>query len=141
MKNDRKPDPVELADLVGFESSVETRVDGSLTARAVGSGGVEVLATPSMILLFEQAARDAVQDSLPEGFTTVGTRVDIQHLSATPVGERVVVTAVVTGVEGRRLVFRVRAADRLGTVGMGTHERYVVDLEDFMRRTSNKYSD
>lgn len=141
MENDRKHAALELTDLVGLRRSVEIRVDASLTASAVGSGGVDVLATPSMVLLFEKAARDAVQGSLPEGFTTVGTRVDIQHVSATPVGEMVTVTAAVTEACGRRLVFRVRAADRLGTVGSGIHERYVVDLEEFMDRTSRKYSE
>ncbi len=121
-----------------MEHSIETTVDGTMTASAVGSGGVEVLATPWMILLFEQAARDAVQEYLPEGQTTVGTRVDIRHVSATPVGERVTAEAVVKEIDGRRIVFHVSARDEHCRIGFGTHERYIVELDEFMRKLSGR---
>lgn len=132
---------MDLEQLTGMERTVETVVDSSSTASAVGSGGVDVLATPSMILLFEQAARDAVQSALPEGYTTVGTAVNVRHLSATPVGEKVTARAVVVGVEGRRIHFRVTASDRRGTAGKGTHERFVINLRNFMEKLSGSNTD
>lgn len=132
--------PFDTEHLVGLEKSLEMMVDETVTASAVGSGGVEVLATPSMILMFEQAARDAVQDSLPEGWTTVGTKVDVEHLAATPKDELVRVSAKVTGTCGRRIVFHVTASDRMGTVGQGTHERFIVELKSFINRIADRYS-
>jgi predicted thioesterase len=131
---------MDLDHLMGLSRNIEITVDRSITASAVGSGGVDVLSTPSMILLFEQAARDAVQGSLPEGYTTVGTSVDIRHVSATPVGEKVTVEARVVDVDGRRIIFEVSASDRLGPVGEGIHQRFVVDLEKFMDRLDERYS-
>ncbi len=132
---------MDLDHLIGLEHSVEITVDDSVTASSVGSGGVDVLSTPSMILLFEQIARDAVQPALPEGFTTVGTRVDIEHISATPMGEKVRAGASVIEVNGRRIIFAVCASDRHGTVGRGTHERFVVDLGRFMEKLAERYSE
>ena len=132
---------MDLKHLKGLERTVELKVTEAVTASAVGSGGVEVLSTPSMILLFEQAARDAVQPGLPEGHTTVGTRVDVRHLSATPMGETVTVTARAVDVEGRRVVFKVSAFDRKGEIGAGTHERFVVDLQRFMGGLRRKFKD
>lgn len=132
---------MDLEHLTGMERTIETVVDRPSTASAVGSGGVDVLATPSMILLFEQAARDAVQAALPEGYTTVGTAVNVQHLSATPVGGKVTVRAVVEKVDGRRIHFRVTAVDRHGTAGKGTHERFAVNLKNFMEKLSRRNTD
>ncbi len=132
-------EPREFGQLAGKTRSRAVTVDGSMTASAVGSGGVEVFSTPSMILLFEQVARDAVQEHLPQGYTTVGTKVDVKHLSAVPVGEKVTISAIVDSVEGRKLIFRVEASDRLGPVGKGTHERLIVHLAKFMEKVSGKY--
>jgi len=132
---------MDLKHLKGLERTVELKVTEAVTAAAVGSGGVEVLSTPSMILLFEQAARDAVQAGLPEGHTTVGTRVDVRHLSATPMGETVRATARAVEVEGGRIVFRVSAFDRKGRIGSGTHERFVVDLQRFNGGLREKFED
>jgi predicted thioesterase len=130
-------EPVDFSDLVGRETSESTLVTEKNTASAVGSGGVHVFATPSMILLMEQAARNAVQDALPDGWTTVGTRVDVRHLAATPLGQKVVAKATVVDVDGRRLVFEVEASDQRGKVGEGKHERFIVDLERFMSKLEN----
>lgn len=131
---------MQLDHLLGLSCRLEITVDHTVTASSVGSGGVDVLSTPSMILLFEQAARDAVQSSLPGGHTTVGTMVEVRHLSATPAGEKVTAVAEVIGVEGRRILFNVKATDRLGKVGEGEHERYVVDLSRFMGKLKERYS-
>jgi fluoroacetyl-CoA thioesterase len=129
---------MELLHLSGLSHSAETTVVESITASAVGSGGVDVLSTPSLILLFEQAARDAVQHALPEGFTTVGIKVDIEHISATPLGEHVRAEATVIAVEGRRITFEVSAVDEHGTIGFGNHVRSVINLNRFMKKLSDR---
>ena len=95
------------------------------------SRGVGVLSTPAMIAMMESTARLAVADALPPGHETVGVRVDVRHLAPAPLGSRVRVEAELVGVEGRRLVFRVRASLGGRVIGEGTHERYIVDLARF----------
>jgi predicted thioesterase len=106
-----------------------------MTAAAVGSGGLDVLSTPWMIAMMESASRDAVQKHLPEGFTTVGTRVDVRHTAPVYVGTEVTVESAVVEISGRILRFRVavRCGDR--EVGSGFHERAVVNMEKFMSRS------
>ena len=87
-----------------------------------------VLATPVMILAMENAALNAIRDYLVPGESAVGTAVDVRHLAATPVGQRVTADAEVIKVEGRRIVFAVTARDEAEEIGRGTHERMVVDL-------------
>ncbi|MCL2396659.1 MAG: thioesterase family protein [Defluviitaleaceae bacterium] len=112
--------------------TAERIVEAKDTAVAIGSGEVEVFATPAMILLMEEAARLAVQPALPTGSTTVGTVVNVQHLAATPVGMKVRATATLTEINGRRLVFEVEATDEKGIIGKGIHERAVIDIQRFM---------
>ena len=104
----------------------------------MGSGRIHVLATPVMINLIEAAALAAVEQSLPEQHQSLGTRLDISHVAATPVGMRVRATAEVVGVEGRTIRFRVRAEDEHDLIGEGTHERVVVNLERFDERVREK---
>lgn len=108
------------------------------TARHLGSGGVDVLATPELVRLVEQAAVAAVDPHLPAGIATVGAVVEIQHLAPTPVGMRVEARAELVAVEGRRLTFAVEASDEREVVGRGRHERVIVDLERFRQRLSAK---
>lgn len=115
-----------------YASTVE--VGSGNTAIALGSGSLEVFATPAMTALMENAAMNAVAASLPEGSTTVGTRLDIAHTRATAPGETVTAEARLVEVEGRRLVFEVEARDSMGTIGRGMHERFVVDREKFMAK-------
>jgi len=119
---------------VGASHTAEKLVGQHDTAAHMGSGTVEVFATPAMILLMELAARNAVQSHLPEGSTTVGTVVNVQHLSATPLGAKVAATAVLTGIDGRKLTFKIEASDENGVIGRGTHERAIIDIERFMAR-------
>jgi fluoroacetyl-CoA thioesterase len=93
-----------------------------------------VLATPLMILAMENAALNAIRDYLEPGETALGTVVDIRHIAATPVGQRVTAEAEVTRVEDRRIVFAVTARDDVEEIGSGTHERMVVDLRRLTRR-------
>ncbi len=116
----------------GLSHTSTATVDGKNTAIAYGSGGLEVFATPAMIGLMENAAMNAVAAHLPEGSATVGTLVNIAHNRATPLGERVAATAILTAVDGRSLVFEVTASDAQGEIGRGTHTRFVVDIERFM---------
>ena len=102
------------------------------TAKELGSGSVEVLATPMLIALMEAAALDAVQGFLAEGWTTVGTRIDVEHMRATPLGGRVTAEAVLVKRADRVLEFTVQAWDGLGAVGQGTHTRVIIDRDKFM---------
>ncbi|GER81899.1 MAG: thioesterase family protein [Thermogemmatispora sp.] len=118
----------------GLKGEASTTVVHENTAAAVGAGGVEVFATPMMIALMENAAWQAVADFLEEGYVSVGTRVDVRHLAATPIGQRVHATAELVEVDGRRLVFRVEAYDEEKKIGEGIHERFIVHLQRFLER-------
>jgi len=98
-----------------------------------------VLATPVMIMVMENAALNAMKSYLEVGESAVGTRVDVTHLAATPAGRRIVGHAEVTRVEGRRIEFRIRATDGTEDIGVGTHERMVIDLVKFSERLRAKF--
>jgi fluoroacetyl-CoA thioesterase len=97
-----------------------------------------VLATPVMIMVMENAALNAIKPYLDAGESALGTRVDVRHLAATPAGRRVTGEAEVTKVDGRRIEFRIRAADGTEEIGVGTHERMVIDLAKFSERMKAK---
>ena len=113
-------------------------VTDEVTAAAVGSGMLPVFATPSMIALIEKAAAESVAAGLDPGMTTVGTRLDIAHTAATPVGMAVLAEAELSVIDGRRLVFTVRAFDEAGEIGSGTHERFIVNAEKFLAKAEAK---
>ena len=104
------------------------------TAQSVGSGTLPVFATPMMVALMENAAMKAAEQLLQEGESTVGSELNIKHLRPTAIGEEVSATAVLTAQEGRKLTFSVLATDRNGTIGEGTHIRYIVNIEKFMSK-------
>ncbi len=109
-------------------------VNESQTAQFVGSGGLPVFSTPSLIALMESTAMNMFTE-LPEGKTSVGTEISIKHLKASPIGALVHCTATVIGIEGRRYTFSLKAFDDNDFVlGEGTHERFVVDIEKFMSK-------
>ena len=118
----------------GLKYSVSTRVDNTNTAAALGSGSLDVFATPAMVALMENAALEAVAKSLPEGSTTVGTLVNVAHTRATGMGDIVTAEAVLEEVDGRRLIFSVTASDSKGQIGKGMHERFIVDCERFLSK-------
>jgi len=122
----------------GLVGEASVQVTPELSARHLGSGGVEVYATPSMIALMETAAVKAVDPLLPEGQATVGVSVEIKHLAATPAGQTVRARAEVMGVEGRRVHFVVQAWDEDELIGEGTHTRYVIDMARFLERVEAK---
>ncbi|TMK10226.1 MAG: thioesterase [Alphaproteobacteria bacterium] len=98
-----------------------------------------VLATPVMIMVMENAALNAIKPYLDAGESALGTRVDVRHLAATPAGRRVTGEAEVTKVAGRRIEFRIRATDGTEEIGIGTHERMLIDLEKFSERMKTKF--
>ena len=104
-------------------------------AATMGSGDLNVFATPAMVALMENAM-SAVADELPEGSTTVGAMMNTTHIKPSAVGDTVSATAVLKEVEGRKLTFEVRAQDSMGVIGEGTHVRYIVDKEKFMSKLS-----
>ena len=122
----------------GPTASTEIMVGTRDTAPHVGSGKIKVLATPVLVMLLEEAALNAVEGLLPPGHQTVGTRLDISHTAATPVGMRVTAHAEVTKVDGRKLIFRIWADDEIEQIGAGTHERIIVNVERFDVRTQAK---
>lgn len=123
---------------VGLIGESVTEVTPAHTALAVGSGTLEVLSTPSLVALMESAACAALEDVMSDGASTVGIEIQVKHLSATPVGERVVAMAEVTRIEGRRIVLEVRAWDEHELIGTGIHVRYVIDAQSFMERLHSK---
>jgi predicted thioesterase len=122
----------------GLTGATEIVVGTRDTAPHVGSGKIKVLATPVLVSLMEEAALNAVEGLLPQGHQTVGTRLDITHVAATPVGLRVVARAELTKVEGRRLTFRIWADDERDRIGEGTHERIIVEVARFDARAQEK---
>ncbi len=123
---------------VGMKAEIELVVEQEHTAMAFGSGGVKVFATPMMIGLMEKAALTAVDAHLGEGFATVGTVVIGKHLAATPVGMKVRAVAELTAVEGKKLTFKIEAYDEKEKIGEGIHERYIIELAKFIKRTEEK---
>lgn len=122
----------------GLVGHATLRVGEEHTAPRIGSGRVHVLATPVMINLMESAALDAAEHLLPVGHQSLGTRLDISHIAATPVGMQVRATAEVVEVTGNRIVFRVEAHDETELIGEGSHDRIVVDVGRFDRRVQKK---
>ncbi len=125
----------------GIKGFGELVVNESNTAEALGSGSLAVLATPSMIALMEKTARLSVDPFLEEGQSTVGTLVNVKHLSATPVGMKVTCNTELVEIDRRRLVFHVECSDEKGLIGEGDHERFIIDAEKFMSKASAKLSE
>ncbi len=123
---------------VGMKGEVATLVEREDTALEVGSGSLLVYATPCMVALMEGAACEAIAEALDESKTTVGTELNIQHLSATPVGLEVRAEAVVTAVEGKVITFEVHAYDEAGEIGKGTHKRVIVPTQKFLEKAYSK---
>lgn len=118
----------------GLSAQSRTTVTAANTAATMGSGDLGVFATPSMVALMEHAAMTAVAAALPEGSSTVGAEMNVTHIKPSGLGAEITATAVLTGVEGRKLTFNVGARDAEGMIGEGVHVRYVVDREKFMAK-------
>ncbi len=122
----------------GLTGEYQTPVTAALTARQMGSGSLEVYATPALAALMEAAAVAALDPLLQPGQTSVGTTLEVRHLAATPPGMVVRARAEVTAVDGRRVTFAIQAWDERELIGEGVHTRVVVDTERFLSRLEAK---
>jgi predicted thioesterase len=122
----------------GLEGHAVATVGPALMAPAMGSGTVEVYATPAMVALMEAAAVDCVERLLPPGHVTLGVHLDVSHRAATPAGDAVSAHATLVAIDGRKLTFQIQARDSVEQIGEATHARVIVDRERFMARTTAK---
>ena len=123
---------------VGSKGRSESVVTEHNTACAVGSGLVPVFATPYMVALMENAAVNAVQGALEQGQGTVGTRLDVTHDAATPIGMKVWAEAELTEINGKALTFSVVAYDESGLIGKGVHGRFIIAVDRFLAKAEKK---
>jgi predicted thioesterase len=122
----------------GIEAQKTDTVTKEKCASVWGSGGLPVYATPAMIALMEGSALAAVDALLPSGWSTVGTELNVKHLSASPLGMKVSARAELISIDGRVLSFTVEAFDEAGKIGEGAHKRFIVENEKFMAKTEAK---
>lgn len=123
---------------VGLKNKKTITVTEDMLASALGSGAAPVFATPRMVLLMEDVAFNCVAPYLEEGQATVGTKLDISHISATPAGMDVTAECELVEVDRRRLVFKVSAYDSAGLIGEGMHERFIIDSDKFVAKAEAK---
>lgn len=122
----------------GMRGEQTVLVTEQTTALALGSGRLPVFATPAMAALMEGACVAAADPALPEGFSTVGTALEIKHISATPLGMTVRASGELTAIDGRELVFQVEAFDGAGKIGEGSHRRFIVETGKFLKKVQAK---
>ena len=125
---------------IGLTKTASETVNDTNTAKTVGSGSLNVYATPMMIARMEEAAANLAEENLPAGYTSVGILMNVAHTAVTPCGLKVKATAVLTKVEGKKLTFEVRAEDEAGEIGKGVHERFIVESERFQQKADSKKS-
>ena len=123
---------------IGMQHSATATVTQDMTAAAMKSGLVPVLATPILVALLENTCLECVAPALEEGQTTVGTQVNVSHQAATPVGMEVRLSCTLTEIDRRRLVFAVEAWDACECISKGTHERFIVSMDKFIAKTQEK---
>lgn len=119
---------------IGLKNTSQTVVTEKNTAKTMGSGNLDVFATPAMVALMENAAMNAVANELPQGSTTVGSLMNTTHIKPSGIGATITATAELVAVEGRKLTFHVSASDGESVIGEGEHIRFVVDIERFMSK-------
>ena len=122
----------------GIKHEVTITVTEDVTAAKMKSGSLQVLATPYMVALMEQAASELCDKYVPEGISTVGTMLNISHLAPTPVGASVKAVATLTAFDGRKASFDVEAYDEIGLIGKGTHERFTIKIDSFMKKAQER---
>jgi predicted thioesterase len=123
---------------IGIKGTESVKVDETNSARKVGSGTLDVFATPAMIALMEKTAWKSVAPYLEEGQGTVGIKLEVSHDAPTPLGMTVTCESSLVEIDGRRLVFDVSASDDKGVIGKGRHERFIVDNEKFQAKANAK---
>lgn len=123
---------------IGMKGKQEVAADETNSAKTMGSGTLDVFATPAMIALMEKTAWESVQPYLEEGSGTVGTLMNVKHVAASPVGMKITCETELTKVDGRALTFSVKAFDEAGLIGEGEHERFIVYNEKFQAKADAK---
>lgn len=123
---------------IGIQGKETLCVSGKYSAKTLESGTLEVFGTPAMIALMEKTAWKSVQGHLEAGQGTVGISLDIKHISATPLEMKVYCESELTGIDGKKLTFSVKAYDEAGLIGEGLHERFIVNNEKFQKKTDEK---
>ncbi len=123
---------------IGIKGQKTVKVLEENTAKVMKSGSLPVYATPSMIALIEETAWNSVNDYLEEGQATVGTKLNISHLSSTPLGMEVRCNTELIEVDRKKLIFDVKVYDEVGLIGEGTHERFIINTEKFLKKTDSK---
>lgn len=126
---------------IGDSLEIKDRVNEEMLAVTVGSGELEVLATPSVIALMENAASNLAKSGLSEEYTTVGTMINIEHISPTPLGAKIKAEAVLKESDGRIFKFDVIAYDEKGVIAKGEHTRVSVNAEKFQKKADEKFSE
>ncbi|MBE5911279.1 thioesterase family protein [Pseudobutyrivibrio sp.] len=124
---------------IGMKGKAETIVTIDNTAKAFTSGALDVFATPAMISLMEETCWKMIQPELEEGSGSVGTKVDVSHTAPSAIGMTVKCEATLTEIDGRKLTFEVVCSDENGVVGMGTHERFIINNEKFMAKAQGRH--
>ncbi|WDV45537.1 thioesterase family protein [Clostridiaceae bacterium M8S5] len=122
---------------IGLKARAEMIVSEKDTAKSFGSGDIEVFASPLMIGLMENAALKAVDDKLGAEYSTVGINVNVDHISATPVGHNVYAEAILKEIDAKKLTFQVSAFDENKKIGEGTHTRYIVNIDKFTNKVNS----
>lgn len=123
---------------IGITGKQQVVVDNTNTAKTMESGTLDVFATPSMIALMEKTAQLSVSECLNDNESTVGTALDIEHISATPIGMTVTCVSKLIEIDRRKLVFELEASDECGIIGKGKHTRFIIDKEKFINKTNEK---
>ena len=123
---------------IGVKGYQEVQTSEANSAKTMGSGSLDVFATPAMIALMEETAWKSIQPYLEEGQGSVGIQLNVDHLAATPLGMKVHCESEVTAVEGRKIEFKVTAYDEVGLIGEGTHQRFIVENEKFQGKANKK---
>ena len=119
---------------IGLTNEKSVPVVLTNTALAMGSGELKVFATPAMVALIEGCCAEAVEDMLDEGMTTVGISVNVQHVAASPIGASILCKSRLTAADGRRLDFEAEVYDNKGLIGKGTHSRFIVNADKFLKK-------
>jgi fluoroacetyl-CoA thioesterase len=122
----------------GLAGESQVKVSEENTALKYGSGTINVFATPAMIGLMEKASIEAVEKLLPEGFATVGTKIEVKHIAATPIGMNITAKAELLEIDNKKLKFSIEAYDDADKIGEGIHYRYIINLGDFMKKNEIK---
>lgn len=123
---------------IGIKGRQEITVSENNSAKTLGSGTLDVFATPAMIALMEKTAWMSVSEFLPEGDGTVGISLDVKHIAATPLGMKVYCESELVAIDERKLKFELKAYDEKGLIGEGTHERFIINNRKFQEKTDGK---